>query len=204
MPCCGRGFVSAATSFRVESRSRRCTTWPTITAFSPTRCGRTSVSNPPELTGTRRRIGLARGRRATSGSPTTSSVQSLLRRARGGTDFVHVATRWRGSSRPIDRIRWRKESGGLRVDPAKRPKEFEKEKVRLKELVADPALDHAILKGGWRSVRERRGSGLASSNWRSDTAVPVIGGSNEVLPLTSQSAFQMPSATSDVPHRCPC
>ena len=42
--------------------------------------------------------------------------------------------------------RWRKEYGGLRVDPAKRLKELEKENGRLKKLVADPALDNAILK----------------------------------------------------------
>ena len=42
--------------------------------------------------------------------------------------------------------RWRKEYGGLRVGPAKRLKELEKENGRLKRLVADPALDNAILK----------------------------------------------------------
>ncbi len=42
--------------------------------------------------------------------------------------------------------RWRKEYGGLRLDQAKRLKELEKENARLKKLVADPALDHAILK----------------------------------------------------------
>ena len=42
--------------------------------------------------------------------------------------------------------RWRKEYGGLRVDQAKRLKELEKENGRLKKLVADPALDNAILK----------------------------------------------------------
>jgi len=42
--------------------------------------------------------------------------------------------------------RWRKEYGGLRVDQAKRLKELEKENVRLKRLVADQALDNAILK----------------------------------------------------------
>ncbi len=42
--------------------------------------------------------------------------------------------------------RWRKEYGGLRVDQAKRLKEFEKENARLKRLVADRALDNAILK----------------------------------------------------------
>jgi len=42
--------------------------------------------------------------------------------------------------------RWRKEYGGLRLEQAKRLKEFEKENGRLKKLVADQALDNAILK----------------------------------------------------------
>ena len=42
--------------------------------------------------------------------------------------------------------RWRKEFGGLRLDQAKRFKELEKENARLKRLVADQALDNAILK----------------------------------------------------------
>ena len=42
--------------------------------------------------------------------------------------------------------RWRKEYGGLRLDQAKRLKELEKENSRLKKLVADQALDNAILK----------------------------------------------------------
>ncbi len=42
--------------------------------------------------------------------------------------------------------RWRKEYGGLRVDQAKRLKELEQENGRLKKLVADQALDNAILK----------------------------------------------------------
>ena len=42
--------------------------------------------------------------------------------------------------------RWRREYGGLRVDQAKRLKERERENVRLKKLVADQALDNAILK----------------------------------------------------------
>jgi transposase-like protein len=44
--------------------------------------------------------------------------------------------------------RWRKEYGGLRIDQAKRLKELEKENARLKKLVADQALDNAILKEG--------------------------------------------------------
>ncbi len=42
--------------------------------------------------------------------------------------------------------RWRKEYGGLRIDQAKRLRELEKENARLKRLVADQALDNAILK----------------------------------------------------------
>jgi putative transposase len=42
--------------------------------------------------------------------------------------------------------RWRKEYGGLEIDQAKRLKEIEKENQRLKKLVAEQALDNAILK----------------------------------------------------------
>ena len=42
--------------------------------------------------------------------------------------------------------RWRSEYGGLRLDQAKRLKVLEKENGRLKKLVADQALDIAILK----------------------------------------------------------
>lgn len=42
--------------------------------------------------------------------------------------------------------RWRREYGGLKVDQAKRLKELETENSRLKRLVADQALDNAILR----------------------------------------------------------
>jgi transposase-like protein len=42
--------------------------------------------------------------------------------------------------------RWRREYGGLRVDQAKRLKQLERENSRLKKVVADQALDLAILK----------------------------------------------------------
>ncbi len=42
--------------------------------------------------------------------------------------------------------RWRREYGGLEIDQAKRFKEMEKENQRLKKLVAEQALDIAILK----------------------------------------------------------
>ena len=42
--------------------------------------------------------------------------------------------------------RWRREYGGLKVDQARRLKELEQENARLKRLVADQALDNAILR----------------------------------------------------------
>lgn len=42
--------------------------------------------------------------------------------------------------------RWRKEYGGLRLDQAKHLRDLEKENARLKTLVADMALDNAILR----------------------------------------------------------
>ena len=42
--------------------------------------------------------------------------------------------------------RWRREYGGLRLEQAKRLKVLERENARLKKLVADQAIDIAILK----------------------------------------------------------
>ena len=42
--------------------------------------------------------------------------------------------------------RWRKEYGGLKVTPAKKLKELERENARLKQVVAELSLDKAILK----------------------------------------------------------
>jgi len=41
--------------------------------------------------------------------------------------------------------RWRKEYGGLKTDQAKKLKELERENARLKRVVADLALDKAML-----------------------------------------------------------
>ena len=41
--------------------------------------------------------------------------------------------------------RWRKEYGGMQVSQAKKLKDLERENARLKKLVADQALDKAIL-----------------------------------------------------------
>ena len=46
--------------------------------------------------------------------------------------------------------RWRREYGGLEADQVKRLKELEKENQRLKTLVAEQALDNAILKEATR------------------------------------------------------
>ena len=40
--------------------------------------------------------------------------------------------------------RWRKEFGGLKLDPAKRLKELEKENSRLKRLVAELSLEKQV------------------------------------------------------------
>ncbi len=46
--------------------------------------------------------------------------------------------------------RWRKEYGGMQVSQAKKLKDLERENARLKRLVADQALDKAILEGALR------------------------------------------------------
>ena len=46
--------------------------------------------------------------------------------------------------------RWRNQYGGMKANDARRLKELERENVRLKKLVADQALDQAILKEALR------------------------------------------------------
>ena len=41
--------------------------------------------------------------------------------------------------------RWRKEYGGLEIDPAKRMKDLERENTRLRRLVADLPLEKQVL-----------------------------------------------------------
>jgi putative transposase len=49
--------------------------------------------------------------------------------------------------------RWRNQYGGMKADEAKRLKNLEQENARLKKLVAEQALDNAMLKelaeGNW-------------------------------------------------------
>ncbi len=61
-----------------------------------------------------------------------------------GESVATVARRLGVAEQTSDR--WRREYGGLRLDQAKRFKELERENARLKRLVADQALDNAILK----------------------------------------------------------
>lgn len=42
--------------------------------------------------------------------------------------------------------RWRREYGGLKLDPARKLKQLEKENARLKKLLAEKELDLSILK----------------------------------------------------------
>jgi len=58
---------------------------------------------------------------------------------------IAVMTKQIGVS-DVTYYRWRKEYGGMRIDQAKRLKELEQENNRLKKVVADFALDNAILK----------------------------------------------------------
>ena len=46
--------------------------------------------------------------------------------------------------------RWRKEYGGMQVSQAKKLKDLERENAQLKKLVADQALDKAILEEALR------------------------------------------------------
>lgn len=61
-----------------------------------------------------------------------------------GLDLV-AACRQAGIT-DVTYYRWRKKYGGMKIDQAKKYKELEQENVRLKKLVADQALDIAILK----------------------------------------------------------
>jgi transposase-like protein len=70
--------------------------------------------------------------------------------------------------------KWRREYGGLKVDQARRPKELERENARLKRVVAEQALDMAIMR---EAASRRFNSSPASSTlqashliraWQSD------------------------------------
>lgn len=68
-----------------------------------------------------------------------------------GKDLVAVLQALEASEATYDR--WRKQFGGMKAEEAKRLKELEEENSRLKQIVADQALDIQMLKhiskGNW-------------------------------------------------------
>ena len=79
---------------------------------------------------------------------TTEQIIGKLREAEVALaqgDSVASVVRQPGVAEP-PYYRWRREYGGLQVAQAKRLKELEKENQRLRRVVADQALDNAILK----------------------------------------------------------
>jgi len=91
---------------------------------------------PPQIDPTRLRGSRSKGGGRWAGSATPRS-RSSVSSGRQTSNFGITEQTY---------SRWRKEYGGLRLDQAKRLKELEKENVRLKKLVADQALDNAMLK----------------------------------------------------------
>jgi len=79
---------------------------------------------------------------------TTEQIISKLREAEVeislGATVVHVIRKLGVTEQTY--YRWRREYGGLRMDQAKRLRELERENTRLKKVVAEQALDIAILK----------------------------------------------------------
>jgi transposase-like protein len=79
------------------------------------------------------------------------TVENIINKLREAEVLISQGQTVEAASRQIGvtqqtYYRWRKEYGGLRIDQAKRFREMEKENARLKKLVADLALDNAILK----------------------------------------------------------
>lgn len=81
-------------------------------------------------------------------SYTTEQIISKLREAEveisQGATVVQVIRKLGVTEQTY--YRWRREYGGLRMDQAKRLRELERENTRLKKVVAEQALDIAILK----------------------------------------------------------
>ena len=78
---------------------------------------------------------------------TPEEIISKLREAEvllGQGQLIGVVCRGLGISEQTY-YRWRKEYGGLRTDQARHLKDLERENARLKKLVADLALDKAML-----------------------------------------------------------
>lgn len=75
--------------------------------------------------------------------------------------------------------RWRNQYGGMKADEARRLKELQVENTRLKKLVADQALDMAILKEANSYLRKhqrggaRREGGASSSMSKNNCTRPI-------------------------------
>ncbi len=73
------------------------------------------------------------------------AAEEIIGKLREAEVALAQVARRRGVAEP-PYSRWRREYGGLRVDQAKRLKALERENSRLKRLVADQALDNAMLR----------------------------------------------------------
>jgi len=78
------------------------------------------------------------------------SAEQIINKLRQAEVFLSQGARVPEVSRQLGvtvqtYYRWRKEYGGLKTDQAKKLKELERENVRLKRVVADLALDKAML-----------------------------------------------------------
>jgi hypothetical protein len=79
------------------------------------------------------------------------SVEHIIHKLREGEVLLaqgqtvkDMCRQWRSTDPPNSR--WRQESGGLKLDQAKRLKDLERENARLKRAVADLTLDKLIVK----------------------------------------------------------
>ncbi len=98
--------------------------------------------------------------------------------------------------------RWRKEYGGLRVDQAKRLKELEKENGRLKRLLAEQALDNAILKeAASGNFRARPVGAGPSRRYASGSVSPSAGPAGSWIKLARPSATSRESGPMSIGSR---
>ena len=75
---------------------------------------------------------------------TAEQIVGILHEAAGGVAVRELCRRHGVTETTF--YRWRRKYGGLQVSEAKRLKALEEENRRLKKLVADLALDNAMLK----------------------------------------------------------
>ncbi len=73
-----------------------------------------------------------------------AQIIGILRESESGLEIRELCRKHNISEQTF--YRWRNKYGNLEVSEAKRLKELELENARLKKLVADQALDNAMLK----------------------------------------------------------